>query len=83
MPTTDELEERIAVLEQMFSALSMSPLGASLLLGGNVISDISAAAARTDTAAADGEHHSYTSGSTIVEQIFDKDAGAWRSEIYT
>ena len=81
MPTTDELEERIAVLEQMMAALSMTATGSSLLLG-NVTSDIKSTAARTDRAAADGEHHLYTSGSTIVFQIFDKDAGAWRSEAF-
>jgi hypothetical protein len=34
---------------------------------------------RTDTNAADNEVNFYKSGSTIVMQVFDAEAGAWRS----
>lgn len=61
----------------------MASLTGRELLRGNFVIDISSTAARTETAAADGEIHAYTDGSTIVVQIFDKDAGAWRSETFT
>jgi len=53
------------------------------LLRGNVVLDISNTAARTDTTAADGEVHAYTSGATLILTIFDKDAGAWRTVTLT
>ena len=57
-------------------ALYMNPSGSNLLLGNSVfqIDD----AARTDTLAGDGEYQFYISGSTIVLQVFDKEAAAWR-----
>ena len=35
--------------------------------------------ARSDTAAANGEINAYVSGATIVFQMFNQDAGVWRS----
>lgn len=58
-------------------ALAMSRTGAELLLG-NVVLQINEAA-RTDTAAADGELWVYRSGVTLVLSMFDKEAGAWRA----
>lgn len=58
-------------------ALFMSRTGAEQLLG-NAAFQVDDAA-RTDTLAGDGEYRFYTSGATIVLQVFDKDAGAWRS----
>lgn len=68
-------------LDRASAALFMSRLGAELLLGNNVVQ--LDAAARTDTLAADGEVQYYKSGATIVMQIFDKAAGAWRAEALT
>lgn len=64
-------------LDSATAALFMTTAGAELLLG-NTVDQIDAAA-RTDTAAAHGERHFYISGSTIVMQIFDQAAGAWRA----
>ena len=58
-------------------ALGMSRTGQELLLG-NVVLQVNSAA-RTDTAAADGEIALYTSGADLVLQIFNKSAGAWKS----
>jgi hypothetical protein len=55
----------------------MTRTGQELLLG-NVVLQVNSAA-RTDTAAADGEVHVYTSGANIVLSIFNKTAGAWKS----
>ena len=57
--------------------LSMSRKGAELALGNDVFQINEAA--RTDTAAADGEVWAYRSGATIVLSIFDKQAAAWRT----
>jgi hypothetical protein len=64
-------------LDTALAALYMSRVGAELLLG-NIVEQINDAA-RTDTAAADGETWLYRSGATIVRQTFDKESGAWRS----
>lgn len=63
-------------LTSPLGALFMNPSGANLMLGGSVfqIDDV----ARTDTLAGDGEYQFYISGSTIVLQVFDKEAAAWR-----
>lgn len=58
-------------------ALGMSRTGAELLLG-NVVVQVNDAA-RSDTAAGDGELHLYRSGADLILQIYDKDAGAWRA----
>ena len=58
-------------------ALGMSRTGQELLLG-NVVLQVNSAA-RTDTAAADGEAWVYTSGADLVFSMFNKAAGAWKS----
>ena len=64
-------------LDSATAALFFSRTGAELLLGNTVVQINDAA--RTDTAAGDGEVAYYRSGATIVQQTFDKTAGAWRS----
>lgn len=61
--------------------LAMSRTGAELLLG-NFVFQINDAA-RTDTAAADGEVWAYRAGATIVLSVFDKTGGAWREVTLT
>ena len=63
-------------LEGPLGSLYMNLGGANLLLGASVFQID--AAARTDTLAGDGEYQFYLSGSSIVLQVFDKAAGAWR-----
>lgn len=69
-------------LSNLLGGILSSLTGRELAYGRFVV-DITSTAARTDTAAADGEVHGYTSGATVVIQIFDKDAGAWRSSTFS
>ena len=62
-------------LDPASAGLAMSEPGALLGLQGVTIHD----AARTDTHAGHGAIWFYTSGATIVFQVFDQNAGAWRS----
>lgn len=68
-------------LDRTSAALFMSRLGAELLLGNSVFQVDTAA--RTDTLAAHGEFHLYTTGGDVVLQVFNKDAGAWRATTLT
>jgi hypothetical protein len=52
-------------------------LGRALLVGAQEV-DVSATAAKSD-AGADGELRFYRSGSTIIMQIYDASAAAWRA----
>lgn len=59
------------------AVLHMTRSGGELLLG--TVADQIHDAARTDTRAADGERWRYRSGATLIEQVYDAQAGAWRS----
>lgn len=65
-------------LDSATAALFMNRVGAEMLIGHGQVAQIFDAA-RSDTHAADGERHVYRSGATVVEQVFDAQAGAWRS----
>lgn len=60
------------------ATLFMSRQGAELLLGNGQVDQVNDSA-RTDTHAADGERWRYRSGATLIEQVYDAEAGAWRS----
>jgi hypothetical protein len=72
----------VSGIADLLTGILSSLTGRELALGRFVV-DITSTAARTDVAAGDGEIHAYTSGSTIVVQIFDKDAGAWRAATFS
>mgnify|MGYP001611184501 CR=1 FL=1 len=63
------------------SALTSTRMGAELLRGNTVVQINDSA--RTDTHAADGEVAYYRSGVTLVMQIFDFNAQAWRERSLT
>lgn len=64
-------------LSPPLGALYMSGQGANQLIGVPAFQLDSAA--RTDTLAGAGEFQFYISGATIILQVFDKAAGAWRA----
>ncbi len=65
-----------------FGAMQASVTGRHLLLGAGLVVPLNAAA-RTDTAAADGLVQAYIDGATTRWQQFNKTAGAWRETTLT